>query len=484
MELQQLKTFPFILSFILILLVLVRQRKKSKSTHSRLPLPPGPLKLPLIGHLHHMLGGQPHHKLKDLAKIYGPIMYLKLGEVSTVVISSPGVAEQILKTHDLKFFDRQQNLVLKVVTYGHNDVIMAPYGNYWRQLRKICVLEILSAKKVQSFWSLMEEEVSKLVRRISLVAGSQINLSEKIFTLTNDITARATFGKTCKDKEAFLSVTDDIASLAAGTSIADLYPSLKFLETVSGIKSKVKIIHQKVDKILDDIIREHKEIRIENQNIEGEEDLVDVLLRIQEGQELELPITLENVKAIIFDMFIAGTDTSSTVLEWTFIELLRNPRVMAKAQAEVRRIFNGKKKIDQADMGKMNYLRECWERCEIEGYEIPKGCRVVVNAWAMGRDPENWKNPESFEPERFQDLSVDYKGTNFKYIPFGAGRRMCPGILFGITNVELPLALLLYHFDWKLANGVKTEELDMSEHLSLVVRRKQKLYVIPMPYYP
>ncbi|PIA58215.1 hypothetical protein AQUCO_00500271v1 [Aquilegia coerulea] len=505
MELQLLKTFTFIIvTFIFFLFMLVRQSKKSKSTCSTPPLPPGPFELPLIGHLHHLLG-LPHRKLKDLSKIYGPIMYLKLGEVPTVVISSPAVAEQIMKTHDLKFADRPHNLVIEVVTYGFKDIASAPYGDYWRQLRKICVLELLSLKKVQSFWSIREDEVSKFIRRISLVAGSQINLSEMIFTLTNDITARAAFGKTCKDKEAFMSVTDDIVSLAAGFSIADLFPSLKFLETISGIKSKIKRIHQKVDKILDDIIREHKENRVEIENSEGdiEEDLVDVLLRIQGGGELEFPITIDNVKAVTLDMFIGGTDTSSTVIEWIFTELLRNPRVMEKAQAEVRQIFNGKKKIDQADIDKLKYLmlvikeslrlhpplplltpRECRETCILEGYEIPKGSKVFVNAWAMGRDPENWKNPERFEPERFLDLSIDYKGTNFAYIPFGAGRRICPGILFGIANVELPLALLLYHFDWKLANGVKPEELDMTEVLSLVVRPRQNLHVIPTIYNP
>ncbi|KAF5195693.1 Cytochrome p450 [Thalictrum thalictroides] len=210
---------------------------------------------------------------------------------------------------------------------------------------------------------------------------------------------------------------------------------------------------------------------------------------------------MDNIKAIIFDMFIGGTDTSSTVLEWTFTELLRNPSVMEKAQAEVRQIFNGKKKIDEVDIDKLNYLslvikeslrlhppfpllipRECRERCEIEGYEIPKGSKVLINVWGMGRDPENWKDPENFEPERFQDESIDYKGTNFKYIPFGAGRRMCPGILFGIANVELPLALLLYHFNWKLANGVKPEDVDTMEAFGGVAKRNQELLVIPTIY--
>ncbi|PIA58209.1 hypothetical protein AQUCO_00500265v1 [Aquilegia coerulea] len=487
--------------------MLVRQsNKKSKNSDSSSPLPPGPyFKLPLIGHLLYLLGEQPHRKLRDLAKIHGPIMYLKLGEVSNVVLSSPAVAKQMMTTHDLNFVDRPFILVTHIITYGSKDVVMAPYGNYWRQVRKICVTELLSAKRVQSFWSVREEEISNLIGRISLVVGSEINLSEQIFTLINDITARAAFGNTCKDKEAFILAIKEFVRLASGFSIVDLFPSMKFLEVVSGIKSKIELVHKQVDKMLENIIKEHREKSKETENILGkvEDDLVDVLLRVQEGEDLEFPFTMDNLKAVTFDMFMAGTDTSSTVIEWTFAELLRNPRVMEKAQAEVRQILNGKKKIDEADIDKMNYLRlvikeslrlhpplplfvprECKERCEMEGYEIPKGCRVLVNAWAIGRDPVNWKDPESFEPERFQDLSIDYKGTDFKYIPFSAGRRICPGIWFGIANVELPLALLLYHFDWKFANGVNPEELDMTEEFSTIVRRKQTLYVIPMAYNP
>nr|XP_011468535.1 PREDICTED: cytochrome P450 71D9-like [Fragaria vesca subsp. vesca] len=127
--------------------------------------------------------------------------------------------------------------------------------------------------------------------------------------------------------------------------------------------------------------------------------------------------------------------------------------------------------------------RECGERCEIDGYEIPVKTKVIVNAWAIGRDPNYWSEPETFNPERFLDTSIDYQGTYFEYIPFGAGRRMCPGILYGLASVELPLAMLLYHFDWKLPNGMKNEDLDMTEEFAAVVQRKQDLHLIPTPYH-
>jgi cytochrome P450 len=198
-------------------------------------------------------------------------------------------------------------------------------------------------------------------------------------------------------------------------------------------------------------------------------------------------------------MFAAGTETSSGVVLWTMSEIVKNPKVMEEAQAEVRRVFDKKGYVDETKMHQLIYLksviketfrlhpiipllvpRESRERCQINGYEIPAKTRVIVNAWAIGRDPKYWVEPESFKPERFVDSLVDFKGTDFEFIPFGAGRRMCPGIAFALPNIELPLAMLLYHFDWKLPNGMKNEDLDMSETFGISVGRKHDLCLIPI----
>ncbi|XVF77143.1 hypothetical protein PTKIN_Ptkin14bG0017300 [Pterospermum kingtungense] len=215
--------------------------------------------------------------------------------------------------------------------------------------------------------------------------------------------------------------------------------------------------------------------------------------------DLECPLTDNNIKAVIWlDIFSAGSETSSTVLDWAIVELLKNPRVLKKAQNEVRQVYYGKGDVDEESIHELKYLtsvtkeilrlhpplplllpRECREDCEINGYPVPVNTRVIINVWAMARDPKHWTEPETFYPERFLNSSTDFKGNDFEYIPFGAGRRMCPGILFGLSNIEVPLAKLLYHFDWKLPSGMKAEDLDMTEVFGVTVRRKNELILIP-----
>ncbi|KAL5802243.1 hypothetical protein ACOSQ4_030548 [Xanthoceras sorbifolium] len=480
----------------------LRLWKKSKSTsHSTSNLPPGPWKLPLIGNMHLLVGSLPHRCLRDLSKQYGPLMHLQLGELSHIVVSSPETAKEIMKHHDINFAQRPHLLAAEIATYGYTDIAFAPYGDYWRQLRKICTLELLSSKRVQSFRSIREEEVSNVIRSTASNAGLPINFTQILYSLTNDITARAAFGGKCKDQKAFILITKKLTELLGGFSLADMFPSVKLLGVLSGMRSELQRVCQEADKILDNIINEH--IACKATIGEGEEkDLVHVLLNLQDHGDLEIPLTTDNIKAVIQDLFIAGTETSSATLEWAVSEMVKNPKVLEKAQAEVRQVFDRKGYVDEADFHKLEYLklvikeafrlhpagplllpRECRESCKIEGYDIPVGSKVIVNAWAIGRNPNYWMEPESFYPERFLGSSINYKGASFELIPFGAGRRICPGISFGMANVELPLANFLYHFDWKLPNGAKNEDLDMTENFGAAVKRKNDLYLIPTPYH-
>ena len=198
-------------------------------------------------------------------------------------------------------------------------------------------------------------------------------------------------------------------------------------------------------------------------------------------------------------MIIGGTDAETFAIEWAMTELIKHPRIMAKVQAEIRHVANEKVDFDEDDLMKLNYLklviketlrlhppgtllvpRQCKETCQLLGYSIPSGARVLINAWALGRDPEYWSHAEEFIPERFEGSSIDLKGRNFEFIPFGAGRRSCPGMEFGMAVIEIVLARLLLHFDWKLPDGVKPTDVDMTEELGVVCHLKKPLSLVPV----
>ncbi|GLU23896.1 hypothetical protein SLE2022_398710 [Rubroshorea leprosula] len=266
------------------------------------------------------------------------------------------------------------------------------------------------------------------------------------------------------------------------------------------MKPKLENLLQKSDRILSGILDEHREsMKVEKGH--ADEDLVTSLLKLQENGDLEFPLSDTDIKAVIWDIFSGGSETSSTIVDWAMAEMLKNPRVLEKARKEVRTVFDRQGDVDEAGVHELRYLtamiketlrlhpsfplllpRESREKCEIKGYQIPEKTQVIVNAWAIARDPEYWREAERFVPERFLDSSVDFQGTDLEFIPFGAGRRVCPGISFAVPNIELPLAKLLYHFDWKLPNGMKGEDLDMSEAFCITVRRKDDLFLVPTTY--
>ncbi|KAJ8429237.1 hypothetical protein Cgig2_026273 [Carnegiea gigantea] len=456
-------------------LVFIQKLLMKKSEKFRLP--PGPPALPVIGNLHQLAAKNmsPHRRLRELARVYGPIMHLRLGEVPTLVVSSAEAAKEVLKNHDVNFANRPKLMVGKILYYNFSDIGLSPYGEYWRQLRKIATLELFTVKRVQSFRHIREEEVSKFIKSLASEAasGSVVNLSDKLFGLLFNITSRIVFSHEGEDQDAFRVFLSNLLDALAGFSIADLYPSIKLLESISGFRKKLQEMIKESDRMLDPIIEEHIYKKRQGKT---EEDLVD-------------------------EIFAAGSETSFSTLEWAMSELLRNPKVMERAQAEVRDAFKKKGITGESSLNELKYLklviketlrlhpvvpllvpRESIEHCQIHGYDVPPKTRLMVNAFAIATDPQYWEEPEVFKPERFEGSSIDYKGTNFEFIPFGSGRRMCPGIALGVANMELPLAMMLYHFDWKLPAGMKPNDLDMDESSDISVRRKNALRVILTSY--
>ncbi|CAI0398370.1 unnamed protein product [Linum tenue] len=461
------------LATILTVTLLIRNKQQRSKPAAGLNLPPGPWQLPIIGNIHQLIGHrQPHRRLRSLAHKYGPdVMSLQLGELSYIVISTPEAAQQIA---------------------------FAPYGEYWRQMRKIGVLELFSGKRVQSFRRVREEEVSNLVDSIALLAetGEAVDLTSMMSAVTSAVTSRAAFGKAPELSDAFMMVVDHISDVIAGFKISDLYPSFESLPVLTGYRARLDRMREASHSILDRIIDEHKSRRRRAGLIE--EDMVDVLLNHQENQDLGIPITDEVIKGVTLELFLAGIDTSTTAFEWIMSEMIVNPTVLKRAQEEVRQVF-ADGSVDEAGLRQLKYLdmviseglrlhppvplllpRENAEKATLDAYDIPINTKVIVNAWTINRDSRYWTEPEKFYPERFMDGSVDYRGTHFQFIPFGAGRRMCPGMSFSLAIVKLTLASLLFHFRWRVPTEMTREGLDMTECFGAALRRKNALRLIPV----
>ncbi|KAL1363830.1 phenylacetaldehyde oxime monooxygenase CYP71AN24-like [Arachis hypogaea] len=509
--LYYLAIFGFITIFLVLNFTITKKGRKSNN------LPPSPPKLPFIGNLH-QLGTLPHRSFHELSKKHGPLMSLQLGQTPAIVVSSVDVAKEIIKNHDVVFSNRPQTTSERIIMYGCKDVAFAPYGDEWRQKRKICVLELLSLKRVRSFQSIREEEVAELVDSLRETCGSNkescVNLSELIIATSNNIVSRCVLGQKYDNNPdgsgSFGELGRKMMRELAAFSVGDFFPFLGWLDFLTGQIQEFKATFHALDCFYDKVLEEHR--RMIKKGNDDKKDFVDLLLQVQEdGVHHDFHLSNDNLKAILMDVFAGGGDTTSTLLEWTFAELIKNPKIMKKVQEEVRNVVGYKQKIDENDVNEMEYMkcvikeilrlhppapllipRETLSDVKLKGYDIPSKTKVYLNAWTIQRDPEIWNNPEEFIPERFEKSQIDFMGQHLELIPFGFGRRGCAGISFAIASTEHILANLLCWFDWKLPNNnnnddddvgvTKMQDIDMCEIYGLTVCKKVPLHLQPKLY--
>ncbi|CAL4978725.1 unnamed protein product [Urochloa decumbens] len=487
-----------------------------KGDHGRRSLPPSPPGFPLLGHLP-LLGSLPHRALRSLAATHGPVMLLRLGRVPTVVVSSAAAAQEAMKTRDLAFASRPRVRMAERLLYGR-DMAFAPYGEHWRQARRVCVVHLLSARCIRSFRRVREQEAAALVGRVRRAAaargGAAVNLSSLLVSHSSAVILRAAFGDMYSgyriDGGGHLrKVFGDFQELMGSGTLGELVPWLAWVDSLRGLHAKAARTFEALDGLLERVIADHRKRRREGDggDDEGHRGFVNVLLDVNEAAEEEekggARFDTVAIKAIILDMFTAGSDTPATVLEWAMAELLNHPAEMRKLQEEIRAaIRSDDDHITEDHLDKLHFLkpvlketlrlhmpaplvpRESVEDTELLGYRVPARTRVIVNVSAIGRDPATWERAEEFLPERFaEDADMDQNALgqpDFTFLPFGAGRRGCPGAAFGIASVELVLASLLCHFDWELPGG-GASTVDMGEIHGLAVRLKKPLLLAVKP---
>ncbi|KAF6147482.1 hypothetical protein GIB67_021308 [Kingdonia uniflora] len=476
----------------LFISVLLLSRFYRDHRSKKLNLPPSPSKLPIIGNMH-QLGEFSHNSFLDLSQKYGKILLVHLAKSPWVIISSPEIAREIMKTHDNEFANRPVLTAANIFFYGYTDVSFAPNNEYWRQVRKLFVQELLNAKMILSFKYVREEEMTLVIENISYSCSSQtpVNLSEIVLTFTNNLVCRCSISTKSKEGNSrFGELSRDVVTLMSTFSFQDFSPALGWIDSLTGLRKKVRSLHQEIDTYFEKVIEEHVS---KSQQNGSKKDILDLLLH---GQ-VEYGISRDNIKALLMDIFVGGTETAATAMEWSMAELMIKPHLMKKAQEEVRRVVGTKSHVSEEDIHQMEYLRcvikevlrlhppismlvprVSYTTANVLGYDIPANTIVLINAYAIQRDPELWENAEEFIPERFSNDNNDFRGQDYKFMPFGSGRRTCPGMGFAIIVVETVVANLLFHFDWKLPSDVV--DLDMGEAPGMNVNRRIPLHLVPV----
>ncbi|KAH1266923.1 hypothetical protein GLYMA_01G169200v4 [Glycine max] len=503
LDLDPFQTSILILVPIALLVALLSR------TRRRAPYPPGPKGLPIIGNML-MMEQLTHRGLANLAKHYGGIFHLRMGFLHMVAISDPVAARQVLQVQDNIFSNRPATIAISYLTYDRADMAFAHYGPFWRQMRKLCVMKLFSRKRAES-WQSVRDEVDAAVRAVASSVGKPVNIGELVFNLTKNIIYRAAFGSSSQEgQDEFIKILQEFSKLFGAFNIADFIPYLGCVDP-QGLNSRLARARGALDSFIDKIIDEHVH-KMKNDKsseiVDGETDMVDELLAFyseeaklnNESDDLQnsIRLTKDNIKAIIMDVMFGGTETVASAIEWAMAELMRSPEDQKRVQQELADVVGLDRRAEESDFEKLTYLKcalketlrlhppiplllhETAEDATVGGYLVPKKARVMINAWAIGRDKNSWEEPESFKPARFLKPGVpDFKGSNFEFIPFGSGRRSCPGMVLGLYALELAVAHLLHCFTWELPDGMKPSEMDMGDVFGLTAPRSTRLIAVP-----
>ncbi|GMH13860.1 hypothetical protein Nepgr_015701 [Nepenthes gracilis] len=509
------KTCAFATLFALPVLVCCVIWSRGRSNPRRRPPEPAG-SWPLIGHLRLLVGSQlPHVALANLADKYGPIFQIKIGVHPVLVVSNWELAKECLAQNDKIFVNRPRTLAVEQLAYNSVMFGFSPYGTYWREMRKIVTLNLLSNHRLEQLKHVRIFEVRIAIKALhdkwrksskdATSNGILVELKHWIGNINLNIIIRLVAGKTLwefykgEEYDHYHAAIRTFFELFGAFIISDALPFLRWLD-IGGYRKNMKRTAKQLDNILQGWLEEHKRVHSFGE-ANGQQDFIDIMLdNLHIAQEKPFNFELDTViKSTCLSVILGGTDTTTVTLTWALSLLLNNPHVLKKAKDELDTIVGKERLVNDSDMKNLVYLqaiiketmrlypagplsapREAISDCYISGYHVSAGTRLFVNVHKIHRDPQVWSDPYEFHPERFitTHKHVDVRGQDFELIPFGSGRRICPGISFSLQSMTFILANLLQMFEITTPSN---KQVDLTEEFGLTSMKKTPLEVILTP---
>nr|GMD80014.1 probable (S)-N-methylcoclaurine 3'-hydroxylase isozyme 2 [Ipomoea batatas] len=439
----------------------------------------------------------PHITLTTFSKTYGPLISLKLGTQHLIVGSSPSAASEILKTHDRVLSGRHVPNAFPTETseLDHTSIgWTSECHEAWRSLRALCRAEMFCSRALESQALLREKKAGEMVGFLRSKMGSEevVDVGEIVFAtvlnmLSNVMLSRDVISFEGGEIKGFIRSVMEVAS---APNLSDFYPFLQRLD-LQGLRKRALGLGMRIRSMWEPIIEERREIRCGGGSVQ--QDFLDALL--------DNGFSNEKIHQLFMELFAAGTDTSTSTIEWAMAELIKSPLSMEKVYKELNREINGDNSlIRESHLVHLPYLQACVKEtlrlhppaplllphraiqaCQVMDYTIPKDAQILINVWAVQRDASIWDEPLKFRPERFlgETGCLDFKGNDFEFLPFGAGRRICPGLPMAAKTIPLVLASMIHSFDWSLPDGQNPKDLNMNEKFGVTLQKEQPLFLIP-----
>ncbi|WCJ37979.1 cytochrome P450 family 82 subfamily G polypeptide 1 [Euphorbia peplus] len=503
-----------LLAFLILCGIAIIRKLKPKQT-TTIPVPEPNGAWPLIGHLHLLAAKEPACKiLGAIADTCGPIFSLRFGVNKILVISGQELVKECFTTNDVVFANRASIAAGKHIGYNNAILALAPYGQYWRDLRKLATLQLFSNHRLELLKPVRLSEINIFLKDLYLTNSTKnsknvINISKLFEGLTFNISLRMVVGKrfssskyseenseACRYKKAI----EEALFLSGTFVLSDAIPWLEWVDYggyISAMKRNYKELDQVMEGWLDEHMRKGGEIEKNSDHID---DFMEVLLsNIDEDAVLSGHSRSTVIKANAMILILTGSGSTAVTMTWIVSLLLNNPKVLKAAQEEIDKHVGTSKWVQESDLPNLRFLqaiiketlrlyppgpltgiREATQDCHIGKYYISKGTRLFVNLWQLHRDPEVWENPGEFRPERFMTTHahIDVKGQNFELIPFSSGRRSCPAINFGLQLVQMAIARLIQGFDLATVDGLPV---DMKEGMGIALPKVDSVQVIVKP---